>query len=125
MSVIGRPRNDSESNSQLNESFTETVFSQTTKQTLQKDMRGRFVNYHYSTDITCQMINPDFPDLLAPPLEPAPKGKVKLKPVYYVSPYATKLDSISRVLFPITYLCFNIMFWIYYSNLSDDKHTAF
>jgi gamma-aminobutyric acid receptor subunit beta len=62
------------------------------------------------------------PQPLPPPPPPAPapsEGDGKdLNKLFGMT--ASDIDKYSRIFFPVTFTCFQLMYWIIYSHLSDD-----
>jgi len=63
-----------------------------------------------------------------PPPAPCPPAPKMVQPISVVTPKdinkmfgitASDIDKYSRVIFPITFVCFQLMYWIIYQHLSD------
>ena len=59
------------------------------------------------------------PPAAAPPQAPPEPGEGKdLNKLFGMT--ASDIDKYSRIFFPVTFTCFQLMYWIIYSHLSDD-----
>ena len=59
------------------------------------------------------------PPAAAPPQAPPEPGEGKdLNKLFGMT--ASDIDKYSRIFFPVTFTCFQLMYWIIYSHLSDN-----
>jgi len=57
----------------------------------------------------------------APPAPPPPNPECDMKDLNKMfGMTASDIDKYSRVIFPVTFTCFQLMYWIIYRHLSDD-----
>jgi glycine receptor alpha-3 len=64
---------------------------------------------------------PPCPAPLPPPPAPPPNLECDMKDVNRMfGMTASDIDKYSRVIFPVTFTCFQMMYWIIYRHLSDD-----
>ena len=64
---------------------------------------------------------PGPPPLPPPPAPPPPNPECDMKDLNKMfGMTASDIDKYSRVIFPVTFTCFQLMYWIIYQHLSDD-----
>ena len=64
---------------------------------------------------------PPGPPMLPPPAPPPPNPECDMKDLNKMfGMTASDIDKYSRVIFPVTFTCFQLMYWIIYQHLSDD-----
>ncbi len=64
---------------------------------------------------------PGPPNASGPPPAPPPNPECDMKDLNKMfGMTASDIDKYSRVIFPVTFTCFQLMYWIIYQHLSDD-----
>ena len=57
--------------------------------------------------------------MIAEPIQPVTGGsKLNSLVHFFFSP--SDIDKYSRIFFPVTFICFNLMYWIIYLHVSDE-----
>ncbi|XP_071745406.1 gamma-aminobutyric acid receptor subunit beta isoform X5 [Lepeophtheirus salmonis] len=66
-------------------------------------------------------VAPQLPPCPPPPAPPPPNPECDMKDLNKMfGMTASDIDKYSRVIFPVTFTCFQLMYWIIYQHLSDD-----
>ena len=89
------------------EAVTETEYVNENITMTQMDTKGRCVSFSVTKEVNCLVNNE---------IKTIEKKSKPARNMVYVSPYATKLDVVSRILFPCSFACFNLVFWLCYGN---------
>jgi hypothetical protein len=85
---------------------------------------GHLVRYDLEAPPPPQMIKtqlmqpPQLPLALPPPPSTSESEGKDLNKLFGMT--ASDIDKYSRIFFPVTFTCFQLMYWIIYSHLSDD-----